>query len=319
VRVSEPERGRVTCAWIAFTAACLAVVPLRAQTGDSATFATTGDSVLDRAIQLAQTGDGGKGRALLDSMLRTTPTNDSLYATTLYWRGAFATSAKDSTRYYNRLLIEAPLSPRVEDALVGLAGIEEARGDRAAAAEHLTRFMLSSTTDSQRARVSAWLVRLLFEDSQLARACSALAWARDAVPPDNVELRNRVEYYAPRCADLPADTVVPPDTTPLPAPPAAAPPATRTAPPTSQAPRTPSGQVTLYSLQVAAYETRAPAERAAKSLVARGIDARVDGTERPFRVRVGKYATHADALKAVAALKTKGITGFLTTVTAPRQ
>src|SRR5205823_4957213 len=150
-----------------------------------------------------------------------------------------ATSARDSIRYYNRLLIEAPLSPHVEDALVGLAGIEEARGDRGSAAEHLTRFMLSSASNPQRARVSAWLVRLLFEDSQLARACAALPWAREAVPAENVELRNRLEYYAPRCIDLPADTIAPPDTAPRPAVPPIAPTAPRAAPSTSQAPRTP--------------------------------------------------------------------------------
>ena len=56
----------------------------------------------------------------------------------------------------------------------------------------------------------------------------------------------------------------------------------------------------------------------AKSLVTRGIDARVDGTTQPFRVRVGKYSSHQEAVEAAAALKSKGITGFLTAVTEPR-
>jgi cell division septation protein DedD len=316
----------VTGTWIALTAASLAMLPLRAQTADSAATMTTGDSVVDRALHLAHAGgtQGDKGRALLDSVLRATPPDDSQYSNALYWRSALATTARDSIRYYNRLLIEAPLSPRVEDALVGLAGVEEAQGDRAAAAQHLTRFMLSYANSPQRARVSAWLVRLLFEDSQLARSCAALVWARDAIPAGNVELRNRVEYYAPRCANLPPDSVVSPDTASTP--PAPAPPATRAVPtPARPVPPPPpqsrgtAGQTTFYSVQVAAYEVRAPAERMAKSLVARGIDARVDGTEQPFRVRVGKYSSHADAVKAAAALKAKGITGFLTAVTAPRQ
>jgi cell division protein FtsN len=71
-------------------------------------------------------------------------------------------------------------------------------------------------------------------------------------------------------------------------------------------------------VQVAAYETRAPADRLARSLVTRGIDARVDGTVQPFRVRVGKYSSHQEAVNAAAVLKAKGITGFLTAVTEAR-
>ncbi len=134
-----------------------------------------------------------------------------------------------------------------------------------------------------------------------------------------------MEYYAPRCANLPTDTTVAPDsvarpTTPVPtSTPTPAPAPARRVPSTATRPATSSDSVTVYSIQVAAYETRAAAERTAKSLVSRGIDARVDGLERPFRVRIGRYSTHAAAMAAAASLKTKGITGFLTTARMARR
>ena len=48
--------------------------------------------------------------------------------------------------------------------------------------------------------------------------------------------------------------------------------------------------------------------------VVRGIQARVDGKTRPYRVRVGKYGTRAEAVKAAATLKSQGIGGFVTLV-----
>ena len=52
----------------------------------------------------------------------------------------------------------------------------------------------------------------------------------------------------------------------------------------------------------------------AKVLVDRGIEARVDGAVRPFRVRIGRYETRADAVKALATLKNQGHAGFVTMV-----
>jgi len=67
-------------------------------------------------------------------------------------------------------------------------------------------------------------------------------------------------------------------------------------------------------VQVAAYESREAAEHLTRVLVERGLEARVDGTARPFRVRVGKYGTRADAVKAAATLKSQGHGGFVTLV-----
>ena len=68
-----------------------------------------------------------------------------------------------------------------------------------------------------------------------------------------------------------------------------------------------------YTVQVAAYQTRDSAEHLVTKLSARHIVARIAGTKAPFRVRVGRYATDADARAAARELKDKGIDSFITT------
>jgi cell division protein FtsN len=67
----------------------------------------------------------------------------------------------------------------------------------------------------------------------------------------------------------------------------------------------------MYTIQVAAYDTRPPAEQLVRKLATRGVRARVSGTTKPFRVRLDFYRTHQEAEKAVAALKGRGIIGFV--------
>jgi rare lipoprotein A len=67
-----------------------------------------------------------------------------------------------------------------------------------------------------------------------------------------------------------------------------------------------------WSVQVAAYNTRAEGEKFAATLEARGYDARVDGTVKPFRVRIGRYSTAAEANAALAKIKAKRMDGFVT-------
>jgi cell division septation protein DedD len=286
----------------------LLLVPalLQAQTADTS---ARNDSTIVRARKLGMEGREGEGRRLLDSLIKTTTPDSALYAEALYARASLATTAVDAERDYRRLLIEAPLAARAEDALLQLAQLLQARGDRRGASEHLQRFMLTYANSPARPRVALSLVRLLFEQGpqQQARACEALKTGRDAIPAENLELRNQLEFYAPRCAvaveSTPVtDTVAPPVTTP-PATPAPPPVATSPSPPTP-----------YYSVQVAAYNSREPAVSMANMLVERGLDARVDGTAAPFRVRVGKYPSRAEAAKAAATLKAQGHNGFITIV-----
>jgi len=305
------------------------------------------DTIVERAKQLVQAGKDAEGRRLLDSLVSATPTDSARFAEALFWQGAFAATAADAERDYRRLLIEAPLSPRAEDALLRLAQLEQARGDRRGASDHLQRFLLSYPQSAARPRVSVQLVRLLFDQGpqQLARACDVLSTARAEIPATAVELRNQLDAQAPRCAYVETQTPPTPvaDSTPAPVPapvptPAAAVPdtgrrparppdsptvVTRTrgavpsvAPPT--APTNPSSAAVpapaYYSVQLAAYDSKESATRLVQQLSARGIDARMDGAVAPYRVRVGKFSSRSEAAKSAANLKAKGHSGFITLV-----
>ena len=296
------------------------------------------DSALSRARQLVVDGHAAEGRRMIDSVMRTSPNDPSIYAEALFWRAALATTAADAERDYRRLLIEAPFSARAEDALVQLAQLVQARGDRRTASDHLYRYMISygrSPDRPSRPRIAIWLVRLSFETDNLNRGCEALRMAREAISSDHVELRNQLESYAPRCAyaeaspSSPAPASMSVDTVDVPALDSVRRPvATKTAtakPATAKAGTKAAAKVEsrepksenrepFYSVQVAAYESREAAARMAEVLVSRGVDARVDGNTRPFRVRVGKYATRAEAVKVAQTLKSQGQNGFVTIV-----
>jgi cell division protein FtsN len=49
-------------------------------------------------------------------------------------------------------------------------------------------------------------------------------------------------------------------------------------------------------------------------LAARGVDARVVGTVKPFRVRVGRYETRAAAVAAQKQLKAKKLDALITEI-----
>jgi cell division protein FtsN len=70
------------------------------------------------------------------------------------------------------------------------------------------------------------------------------------------------------------------------------------------------------SVQVAAYNRRAEADKLASTLIKRGYQARVDGNIAPFRVRIGRYATTKEAEDALKRIKAKQMDGFVVRVPA---
>jgi len=297
------------------------------------------DTLFLRARGLVAGGNGAAGRALVDSALAATTPGTTEYATALYWRGALSSTAADAERDYRRIIVEYPFSPHSGDALLALAQLEMARGERDPAIDHLERFLLQRPNDPERVRAGIWLGRMLLEQNQLAKGCAVLLRTRASLGDRAVETRNQVDYYAARCAGV--DT-----TPPAPRSAAAAPPAARVAradsttkratsrDTTASKPRArrdstivdsarrkpvaPNAAVTAatgrFTVQVAAYDTRQAAEQLVTRLSGRGIVARiVSSTAAPYRVRVGRYATDAAATAAARELKEKGIVGFVTT------
>ena len=258
------------------------------------------DAVFVRAQQMVTAGQDSAGRAVVDSVLRATTEGTPRYAEALFWRATLSKTAAAAERDYRRIAVEYPLSPRAQDALFRLAQLETTRGDRASARAHLTRIQREHPSGPLSTRANVMLALLAFGDGDVAAGCNAAALARENLTAADVELRNQLDYYKPRCANLAAAGAAGDTTASSGAAlsPAGAP---RTA-------GTPARQE--YSVQVAAYDTRAAADTLAKRLSTRGYNVRVVGTTKPFRVRVGRYPTReraANAAQQMAKLNVKGI------------
>jgi cell division septation protein DedD len=287
------------------------------------------DAVFRRAMQLVNDGEGAAGRALLDSMVTVAPPGSFEHAEALYWRASVAPSAMEAEQDYRRIILDHPLSPRIPDALLRLAQLELARGDRDNAIRHLQRLDLEYPTIPGRARTSFWLARAYLDQNDLARGCAAILEARVRVAAGDVELRNQLDFIAQRCptttvttADAAPPPVTPPQspavTQPPSPPPASTVPAapldTRPSIPTPASPAPAAAASGSWSVQVAAFSSRSQANTLAERLRARGYEARVDGTAAPFRVRVGSYATRSAATAALREMQTARMEGFVVQV-----
>jgi cell division protein FtsN len=317
--------------------------PLAAQTTpalDSATVADSSDSIFVRAQRMAAEGQGDAARALVQHEIDISAAGSPHYVDALYWRAVVAATAADAERDLRRIIIEYPLSPRNEDALLRLAQLEMTRGDNDQALVHLQRLVIDHPTSPSRARASFWMARVYFDKNQTPAACRSLADAARNTSAAQVEQRNQIDFWMQRChgvdttavasattdssmtAQSPGtSTSAPPTPATTVAPPPAPTPATSTT--TTRSTTTGKSSTTStrsgagassgrYTVQVGAYPTRASAESHRRSLAARGIDARIVGTSAPYRVRVGRYGTRAEADAAAQRLKAKKLSVYVT-------
>ncbi|MEO7712873.1 MAG: SPOR domain-containing protein [Gemmatimonadaceae bacterium] len=344
------------------------VSPARAQAvtaADSTVRMTTSrprpatDSLFRRARRAVADGNGVAGRALVDSLQRAADPTTPAYGDALYWHGALAPTAAEAERDYRRVIVEYPLAYYAEDALLAIAELEQARGDRAGALAHLQRYVKDYPSSAGRGVAALGAARLAFEQRDATLGCSMIAVARSAVVTTDLELRNQVEYHGRQCtASVTSATASPERAAPVAATPTSVPPAsvraasapvasapvasapaarapvasappanvatssiTRSQPapvaerpsarPTTPAPRPEQGR-RMYTIQLAAYDTRPPAEQLVRKLAQRNVTARVSGSTKPFRVRLAYYRTRQEASSVVAALKARGIIGFVT-------
>lgn len=304
-----------------------------------------GDAAFRRAITLVNDGEGAAGRALLDSMVNAARPGSLELAEALYWRATVAPSAAEAEQDYRRVILDHPLSPRIPDALLRLAQLELARADRENALRRLQRLDIEYPGYAGRARTSYWMARAYLDQNDIARGCAAVAEARGRSAPNDVELRNQIDFLALRCPAPPPPTLAgaePPTpstggvsgtapTTPTaPAPMAGGVPAggvpaagetqpgvaEERAPPTAPPPAPPPRETasSFWSVQVAAFNTRPQASALAERLRTRGYQARVDGSAAPFRVRIGQYPGRAAAVAALQEIKGRGMDGFVVQV-----
>ncbi len=264
------------------------------------------DSAFARARRMVLGGSGPQGRALIDSMVSAATPGTAEYAQALFWHASLAATAADAERDYRRIIVDYPLSPRAGDALYALAQLESSRGDRTAAIEHLQRLQVEHPDFPERSRAGLILGRLMMETGEVPRGCAVLERTRAGVPETRVELRNQIDYYAQRCAGVDTSEAA------AAAAKAAADSAAARAKADSARKAEAAARGPQFTVQVAAYNTKAQAQRLEKRLKARGFEARIVGTAKPYRVRVGRYDKRTDAAAAVRRMKAKGISGFVT-------
>jgi cell division septation protein DedD len=175
------------------------------------------DPVFVRAQALVSDGNGVAGRALIDSVIAATPPTARLYPEALFWRASLASNAADAESDYKHIVVDYPLAPQAEDALLRLAQLELSRGDREGALIHLQRIPRDYPRSKSLARANYWIARVLFEKNDIPKACAANASALSQVGAAEIELRNQIQYQGQRCP-LPAVAITEPTKPPADAP-----------------------------------------------------------------------------------------------------
>jgi cell division septation protein DedD len=228
------------------------------------------------------------------------PLADERRADALFVRATTAPTPVAARTDWLRIVVDHPVSSRVEDALLALADLEWKAGDRAAATRHLQRLVGVGLTTERSVREAHRQGVQLLQGNEARLGCAVLETARTQVPAGQVELANQIAYSARPCealtvpVGLARDSVAP------------------SAPDTAKAarPSNPAAGGRAWSAQVAAFASRGDALRLAARLNGRGYEARIT-PDKPYRVRIGRLTSRTDAVALAAKLTGQGTTAIV--------
>jgi hypothetical protein len=250
------------------------------------------DSVRAAALRIAPTRPDS-ARALIRRLVANLSPQDSLYPGALFTAGMLAPDVGMIATHLQRVVIEYGRSVWADSALLALTKLYFAQGDPAATIQAAERLRRDYPDSPLRARAAFTGARAYFELKDDAHGCTLVQEALAGGGSD-VEFRNQVNYYAARCASLP----------PAPAPSAAS--TTAVAAAAADSPARPPPAAPNYAVQVLAVKSAAQVDEMLTRLKVMGFDARVlRDTSGLFKVRVGRYPTRDEAVKAERRLKTR--------------
>lgn len=260
------------------------------------------DPRLKSAVDLAQSGQVDSARAIVRKLLATMSPHDSAYPQALYTQGMLAADAPTVTSNLQRVVVEYGWSPWAANALMRLAQLAYTQGDPASAIQSVQRLRRDYPDSPVKPRADFWGAKADFDLRNETEGCELIREALAGAGTD-VEFKNQVSFYAARCGATPA-----PAPTASAPPPAATPPATPASPaspPRDTSPAT-SGKTT-YAVQVLAVKSAADVDALLTRLKVMGYEGHVvprDSTGL-IKVRVGRYATRPEALRAQSQLKAR--------------
>ena len=246
------------------------------------------DTLRAVALRVAQTRPDS-GRAMMRRLLASLSPQDSLYPGALFTAGMLAPDAGLIATNLQRVVVEYGRSVWADSALVALAKLYFAQGDLAATTQAVERLRRDYPDSPLRPRADFTGARAYFDLKDDMHGCGLVREALDGAGAD-VEFKNQVSFYVPRCAAIPVVA-------------AAGTPATvgdTQAKPPAPAP------ATTFAVQVLAVKSASQVDEMLTRLKVMGFDARVvRDTSGLFKVRVGRYATHDEAAQVQRRLKTR--------------
>ncbi|HEY3012197.1 MAG TPA: SPOR domain-containing protein, partial [Gemmatimonadales bacterium] len=263
---------------------------------------------------------GDSARIKVQRILAATSPSDTLYPQIVYTQAMVANDAGEMRRQLQRVAVEYPSSSWADDALLRLVQLDYASANLDGAARNLERIRLDYPGSTLLPQAAYWAGRTYFDQKKPDLACR---WIADGMAGSrgNVELQNQLGYLNQRCSQLVGAGPPPPtDSQPGIRPPldsqptiARAPQDTAPAPvsrtDTVRLPRTPSpAPVTpaaRFRVQITAVRSASAAQAIASKINSRGFKAVVTEEGGLYKVRVGEYATKAEAVAAVPAIKAK--------------
>jgi len=274
-------------------------------------------SPLTDALRLAQDGHIDSARAILKRMEQSTVPTDTLFPGILYSSALVAPTADEVRRQLQRVIVEYPFSPWAEPAMIALAQLDYANGDPAATGRTLEKFRTDHASSSLYPVAALWGARAGFDVNDPRAACQ---WVSDGLARAGGDASTRAELFAlsRRCPANPGTIA-----TPVPAPPVVPDTIGRPRPDSvmrlAEVPMTPSPIPVLprpvpsavpsvpdaYRVQIVAANTQEVADEMLARAKKAGFSGIVVKDGGYFKVRLGEYATRAEASAAATKVKAK--------------